>query len=101
MPHGRRYIKGRRLPVGAYLDLAPAGGPSNQVISDAAARGWAVAVRDAVAQASAGGTGTARLFMAVPAGMALLLGHLWNHVPTTQAYAPANPGYAPAYMIPA
>ena len=102
-PAVRRYIREERLSVGTYLDFAPADGPSGQAIPDAAtARGWAVAVRDAVQRASDGGAGrTVHLFMAVPAGVALLLGHIWNHVPTTQVYAPLNPGYAPAYTIPA
>ena len=102
-PAVRRYIKEERLSVETYIDFAPADGPSGQAIPDAAtARGWAVAVRDAVQQASEEDAGrTVHLFMAVPAGVALLLGHLWNHVPPTQVYAPLNPGYEPAYTIPA
>lgn len=41
------------------------------------------------------------LFLAVPAGLALLLGHVWDRVPDTQTYEDlAANGYQPAFFIP-
>ncbi len=41
------------------------------------------------------------LYMAAPAGVALLAGHLWNHTPPTQLYEPlgAGLGYQPSFRI--
>jgi SMODS-associated and fused to various effectors sensor domain len=41
------------------------------------------------------------LFLATPAGLALLLGHLWDRMPDTQTYEDlASRGYQPAFLIP-
>ncbi|MEV7230930.1 hypothetical protein AB0M79_28515 [Polymorphospora sp. NPDC051019] len=41
------------------------------------------------------------LFMAAPAGLAILLGGVWDRVPTTQTYKDLNGiGYKPAFLIP-
>ena len=97
------YVRRAQLPARAYIDLAPARGPSDRAIADAAvARGWALAVRDTVREViSSTGAERIHLFIASPGGAAFLLGHLWNRVPTTQLYADTSPGYAPAYLLPA
>ena len=98
-----RYIRQAQLPVRACLHLVPESGATDHALVDeSAARGWALAARDAVREAvSATAVEKVHLFVAAPAGAALLLGHLWNRVPTTQLYADTNPGYVPAYVIPA
>lgn len=98
----RQYVRGERLPVKTYLDLQPAGGAGSDSLPDAsAARRWAEAVRDAVRKS---GASRVHLFMAAPAGAAMLLGHFWNYMPETQLYAPMprgdDPAYAPAYTFP-
>ena len=42
------------------------------------------------------------LFLACPAGLALLLGHRWNRVPTTQLHEDLGVGsqYTPAFLLP-
>ena len=42
------------------------------------------------------------LFLNAPNGIAVLLGHLWNRVPTTQLYDDANgpDGYFPTFLLP-
>ena len=98
-----RYIRQAQLPVRACLHLVPESGATDHaLIDESAARGWALAARDAVREAvSSTAVEKVHLFVAAPAGAALLLGHLWNRVPTTQLYADTNPGYVPAYVIPA
>ena len=44
---------------------------------------------------------TLHLFIATPAAFALMLGGLWDRVPTTQTYEDlSGDGYEPAYLIP-
>src|SRR5581483_11701551 len=84
-------------PVGSYMDIAPAAGVGPSAITGAAhAKGWALAVRDAI-RTTVGKIGARRvhLFLAAPAGCALLLGHYWNRLPETQLYEDLNPGYFP------
>lgn len=97
-----RFVKQAGLPVQDCIHVAPQSGPSVQALGDdAAARGLALAVREVVRDAAEQGTvNKIHLFVAAPAGSALLLGHLWNRVPATQLYADTNPGYVPAYLIP-
>ncbi|WP_437953754.1 SAVED domain-containing protein [Sorangium sp. So ce296] len=96
------YLRGSALPVGRFVAIAAAPAPSRTAIPDAAsAMGWALAVRQVVRdQVRATGASKVHLFLSGPAGGALLLGHLWNRIPSTQLYEDLSPGYAPAFLIP-
>lgn len=98
-PSVKKYIEEAELPVGVHIDLEPLDGVSHRPLSDgAAALGWARAVRDAVRKERERiGDVKLHLFMAVPGGAAMLLGHIWNRVPATLVYADLDPGYAPTY----
>lgn len=95
------YLRSSRLPVGRFIAIAAVPAPSRTAIPDAArAMGWALAVRQVVRdQVRATGARRVHLFLSGPAGGALLLGHLWNRIPSTQLYEDLSPGYAPAFLI--
>jgi SMODS-associated and fused to various effectors sensor domain len=97
------HLAAARLPVGTLATLTLAAGAGNQAITGPGhAVAVALAVRDEVRRL-ARGTGAQRLhlFLACPGGLALLLGHWWNRVPTTQLYEDlgAGRGYAPAFLL--
>ncbi|MGK3997476.1 SAVED domain-containing protein [Sorangium sp. So ce1024] len=96
------YLRASALPVGRFIAIAASPAPSRTAIRDAAgAMGWALAVRQVVSdQVRATGARRIHLFLSGPAGGALLLGHVWNRIPSTQLYEDLNPGYAPAFLIP-
>ena len=98
------YIHDKQIGVEKYVCIMPVSGADNQAIGGGAeARGWAYAVRDTV-------RGLVReykpdiihLFLAGPHGAILLLGHLWDRMPSTQLYEDlgSTAGYAPSYVIP-
>lgn len=96
-----RYLSTR--PVDGHIQLAVSDGPSSQAIVDAThAWGIAMSVRDAVrAIARQYQPRAVHLFLATPAGLALLLGHVWDRMPDTQTYEDlAARGYQPAFRIP-
>lgn len=95
------YLKASALPVGRFIAIAASPAPSRTAIRDAVgAMGWALAVRRVVSdRVRATGARRIHLFLSGPAGGALLLGHLWNRMPSTQLYEDLNPGYAPAFLI--
>ena len=99
-----RYVRGQLAGVGRYACIRPAGGAgSMQVRGAAEARGWAFGARDSVRRLCGCGPDRVHLFMSAPDGVALLLGHLWNRMPSTQLYEDLGPGrgYSPSYLIPA
>jgi hypothetical protein len=97
------YLTAARLPVGTLATIAPTVGADNQAITGPGhAVAVALAVRDEVRRlARATGAQRLHLFMACPGGLALLLGHWWNRVPTTQLYEDlsAGRGYTPAFQL--
>ncbi|XXT20423.1 SAVED domain-containing protein [Sorangium sp. So ce429] len=95
------YLRDSALPVGRFVAIAASPAPSRTAIPDApGAMGWALAVRRLVRdQVRATGARRVHLFLSGPAGGALLLGHLWNRLPSTQLYEDLSPGYAPAFLI--
>lgn len=97
------YLAAARLPVGTLVTLTPAAGAGNQAITGPGhAVAVALAVRDEVRRrARATGAQRLHLFLACPGGLALLLGHWWNRVPTTQLYEDlgAGRGYTPAFLL--
>ena len=99
-----RYVRGQLAGVGRYACIRSAGGASRSRVRGAAeARGWAFGARDSVRRLCGHGPDRVHLFMSVPDGVALLLGHLWNRMPSTQLYEDLGPGrgYSPSYLIPA
>ncbi len=97
------YLAAVRLPVGTLATIAPAAGAGNQAITGPGhAVAVALAVRDEVRRlARVTGAQRLHLFLACPGGLALLLGHWWNRVPTTQLYEDlgAGRGYSPAFLL--
>lgn len=91
--------------VRGVLALAPAGGPSNSAVQGGRmAASLAEAIRNAVRrELASGGVSEIRLYMAAPAGLALLLGHLWNSMRPTLVFEHLGTGlgYAPTFLIPA
>jgi hypothetical protein len=91
------------LPVGSLATIAPAAGAGNQAITGPGhAVAVALAMREEIRQlARTTGTQRLHLFLACPGGFALLLGHWWNRVPTTQLYEDlgAGRGYTPAFLL--
>jgi hypothetical protein len=76
---------------------------SNQAVTGPGhAVALAQAIRNQVRQlADASRTPRLHLVLACPAGLALLLGHRWNRVPTTQLYEDLGLGarYTPAFLL--
>jgi hypothetical protein len=99
-----KYTRHSVADVGRYICLAPETGPSNSALTNAAqARDCAYGVRDLVREIMREScVRKVHLFLATPAGAALLLGHLWDRMPVTQLYEDLGPlrGYAPSFLLP-
>jgi SMODS-associated and fused to various effectors sensor domain len=97
------YLTAARLPVGTLATITPAAGTGNQAITGPGhAVAVALAIRDEIRRlARATSPQRLHLFLACPGGLALLLGHWWNRVPTTQLYEDLGAGraYAPAFLL--
>ena len=92
------------LSVGRALAIAPASGARAESVPDGpTAAALALAIRDAVRAHLDGTTDEIHLFLAAPAGLALLLGHRWNALRPTVVYEHlgAGRGYARTFGIPA
>lgn len=75
------------VPVGRMLTVAPAAGTGARSVPDGrTAASLAVAIRNVVREHLDGGTDLIHLFLAAPAGLALLLGHRWNALRPTVVY---------------
>jgi hypothetical protein len=97
------YIREAGLPVERFINLSPSTGTGNQALeSPAHARGWARATFDELRSLTRRHDGTVHLFLFAPLGGAVLLGNLWNRMPTTQLYDDLGPGrgYAPTFLLP-
>jgi SMODS-associated and fused to various effectors sensor domain len=88
------HLQASELPVGKLLILRPEGGPGGTAVtSPDQARGYAVAMRDAVRDSvRSTETDVVHLFQAAPLGLALLLGHYWNRMPETLVHEDRGPG---------
>lgn len=96
------YIRDSELPVAQFIDLSPSTGTGSDALqSDAHARGWARATFDELRRLTRRHDGTLHLFICGPLGGAVLLGHLWNRMPTTQLYDDLGPGrgYTPTFLL--
>jgi hypothetical protein len=99
------YLRAARIPADQLISLSLLSGQHDQAIADGT---HAVAVvqalrQEARTQVARRGSPRLHLFLAAPAGLALLLGHRWNRLAVTQVYEDlgAGRGYVPAFRIPA
>jgi hypothetical protein len=100
-PDVSSFLRGNE-DVGTHLSVALSPGPDRQAItSSAQAAAAAVAVRDAVREIVRDrGVKKIHLFLAMPGGLALLLGHFWDRMPPTQTYEDlVTNGYERAFLI--
>jgi hypothetical protein len=90
--------------VGRYLAVSLPPGPGRRMITSSAhATVTAVGIRDLVRRlAREHNARRLHLFLAVPHGLGLLLGHLWDRMPPTLLYEDLGAGnaYQPAFLIP-
>jgi hypothetical protein len=93
------FIESEDLPVQRVLVLAPVSGADRAAIQSAAeARGCAQAALDLV-RAQKTHVPQLHLFLSCPNGLAVLLGHVWNRLPSTRVYADLSPGYQPTFRV--
>lgn len=94
------FLQDQHIPVGRLVVLGPPGGPrDNAVAGPEQACALAVGLRDA-ARRAAHGCPRVHLFLAVPMGLAVLLGHRWNRVAPTIVYEDlAALGYEAAFTV--
>jgi SMODS-associated and fused to various effectors sensor domain len=89
-------------PTAGHLRVALAAGTSSHAIGGPG-HAWAtaLALRDEIRRiASAVEPSILHLFVAAPAGLALLLGHVWDRLPDTQTYEDLKTnGYEAAFLI--
>lgn len=98
-----QYLRAANLPVGGLTTVSPATWPSDQAVTGPAhAVALAQAIRNQVRRLAEASCATRlHLFLACPGGLALLLGHRWNRVPSTQLYEDLGRGaqYTPAFLL--
>jgi hypothetical protein len=98
-----RYLARSGLPVKRLVTLQPVGNPHDQLIASGAD---AVSIAQQVQQQARalvdeGEHPRVHLFLAAPAGAALLIGHRWNRIARTVVYEDlgAVEGYATAFEV--
>jgi hypothetical protein len=99
----RAHIARENLQVGKLVIIKPPAGVGRYSISSAAeALGLANAILDTVRAQLDERPPVMHLFQAGPLGLAVLLGHLWNHIPDTVLYEGmgGGRGYAPTFTLP-
>lgn len=103
-PDALPFVVALKGPIGRFVTISPVGGVSDRAFEDAdQVRGWAKAVRDTCRDVCRDSKTTkVHLFLAIPSGASLLLGHLWDRIPKTQLYEDlgSGAGYAPSFEIP-
>ncbi len=90
--------------IGRLLQITPSAGPGNESVADGPnAAAMAEAIRNHVRAALDGSIDHLHLFLAAPAGLALLLGHRWNALRPTTVYEHLGTGrgYEPTFVVPA
>jgi hypothetical protein len=97
----RDFAVSEKLPVTNVLVLGPSGGPGqSSVPSDEWLIAWVRSARErARAAARAVGASRIHLFFAAPAAGALMLGHVWNVMPTTVVYDYDRVSYQPTFTL--
>lgn len=93
------WILQNALPVNTILTATPATGTCpSAVTTPAAANSLAVAIRDLARNHAS--SERLHLFLIGPLGLAVLMGHHWNRVPTTLVYEHLGPqGYEHAFTV--
>lgn len=94
------FVRRSGLPASSIVTIGPPGG--TRIADQADANGYATAIKQAVRQELRDrGAQEVHLFMAAPAGLALLLGHGWNRVAATTLWEDLGvAGYEPAFSLP-
>ncbi len=96
------FVERELSAVGAHRTITLATGPNSRAIRDpgeavALARRIKEIVRDLVRSER---SETIHLFLAMPHGLALLLGHVWDRMPPTRVYEDmTGSAYQPAFLI--
>jgi SMODS-associated and fused to various effectors sensor domain len=88
--------------VDQFINVSPSAGTGSQALrTPAHARGWARATFGELRSLTRRHRGTVHLFLYTPLGAAVLLGNLWNRMPTTQLYDDLGPGrgYTPTFLL--
>jgi hypothetical protein len=96
------FVRHERIPIGKLVVYSPVGGPSrNSIQSPGAGLGLAVSISNAMREDTGALPEGLHLFQAGPLALAIMVGHLWNRMPTTQLYDDLGPGagYAPTFQI--
>lgn len=96
------FLAREALPVSRLVHVLPPGGVGNDAIAgDAEARGLArQIVLEARAAVRDSGAGRVHLFLTMPKGLAVLLGHVWNALPETVVYEHLlGARYAPTFRL--
>lgn len=96
------YLVQERIPVAKLVNFLPARGVGREAVNGPdEARGLAQTLLDATRAEVSGHEPPLHLFMAGPLGLSLLLGHVWNRMPTTQLYDDLGPGrgYASTFRL--
>ena len=87
---------------GKVVLVAPAAGPSGGAVADApSGTAMAEAIRNSVRDHLAADTRAVHLYLAAPAGLALVLGNKWNRVRPTVVYEHTPAGYTTTLTVPA
>lgn len=98
-----RYVQHAALAVGRFVNFSPAGGAKRDSVRGSShAISLAVQIKRAIWTAlGAAPASKIHLFVACPAGLSMMIGHVWNRMPTTQTYEDLGPGlgYTPAFLI--
>ena len=99
-----QHIRDVGLPVGELVEIAVKGAPDSQLVRGPEhARAIVEAVYGEMASVHNGRN--LHLFLAIPGALALLLGHRWNRMPSTQLYDDRGsqpedgPGYDPTFLL--
>ena len=98
----KRYVAMTGMNIPVITVYLPAGASNASITGGDHAYAIALAVRDLAREiARTVNPPVLHLFMATPAGLAVLLGGVWDRVPTTQTYEDlCGSGYEPAFLIP-
>lgn len=98
----KRYIASAGMNIPVLTVYLPTGVSNASITGCDHAYATALAVRDLAREiARSINPPVLHLFMAAPAGLAVLLGGVWDRVPTTRTYEDlAGDGYEPAFVIP-
>ena len=96
------FLDSRRTPVDKLIVYSPAAGASRSAIPGVAeglelAHGISAAMRDDTRDIGS----KVHLFQAGPLPLSVILGHLWNRMPSTQLYDDMGPGrgYGPTFLL--